>query len=150
MTRAAGTVLAVAIGAAGCAPAPSPLPRMIGELRPDLMTAETDEARPGDAVTIDWSADTTRGVAYRLGRMADGGEWTVEYFLGVGSGEPGSWHRSDAEVEIPAMAITDRGPDRLRIPEEAEPGTYRLCTLDDPGLCVELDVVAESQSEGSS
>jgi hypothetical protein len=82
--------------------------------------------------------------------MADGGEWTVEYFLGIGSGEPGSWHRSDAEVEIPAMAITDRGPDRLRIPEEAEPGTYRLCTLDDPGLCVELEVISETQSEGSS
>jgi hypothetical protein len=63
---------------------------MIGELRPELMTANRDEALPGDAVTIDWSADTTRGVAYRLGRISDGGEWTVEYFLGIGSGEPGS------------------------------------------------------------
>lgn len=123
---------------------------MIGDVRPELMTADRDEARPGDAVAIDWSADTTRGVAYRLGRMTDGEEWTVEYFLGIGSREPGSWHRSDAEVEIPAMAITDRGPDRLRIHEEAEPGTYRLCTLDDPGVCVELQVIVETQSEGSS
>jgi hypothetical protein len=119
---------------------------MIGELRPELMNADRDRARPGDAVTIGWSADTIRGVAYRLGRVAADGEWTVEYLLGIGSGEPGSWHRSDAEVEIPAMAITDRGPDRLRIPEEAEPGTYRLCTLDDPGMCVELEVIGGTQS----
>jgi hypothetical protein len=48
------------------------------------------------------------------------------------------------------MAITDRGPDRLRVPEEAEPATYRLCTLDDSGMCVELEVIGETQSEGSS
>ena len=140
MIRTGAAALAAGILAAGCAPTPSPLPRMIGELRPELMTADRVDARPGDAVTIEWSADTVRGVAYRLGRVAEDGEWTAEYFLGIGSEEPGSWHRSDDEVEIPAMALTDRGPDRLRIPEEAEPGSYRLCTLDDPGMCVAIEV----------
>jgi len=83
-----------------------------------------------------------RGVAYRLGRMAGDGDWTVEYFLGIGSAEPGTWHRSDDDIEIPPMAITDRGPDGLRIPGVAEPGAYRLCTLDDPGVCVAIEVVA--------
>ncbi|HEX7171703.1 MAG TPA: hypothetical protein VF365_03725 [Candidatus Limnocylindria bacterium] len=126
--------------AAACSPASSPLPRMVADLRPELMTADRPEVRPGDAVTIAWSTATVRGVAYRLGRMAADGEWTVEYFLGIGSGVPGSWHRSDDDVEIPAMALTDRGPDRLRIPEKAEPGAYRLCTLDDPGMCVAIEV----------
>jgi hypothetical protein len=115
---------------------------MDGEIRDDMMVAEPAAAHPGADVAITWPGGGARAIAYRMGRLAADGSWRAEYVLFTGSQPaPGSWELISEEIEIPAMAAVGPGPDRLMIPEPADPGDYRICTWDEPASCVEVEVV---------
>ncbi len=141
MTVGARLLVAALVMASCAAPIDPPGP-MPGTVRDDVMTIEPKVVRPGDALNVSWPAEDDRGVAYRMGRQAESGEWYVEYILYIGDGAPGTWQPAAREAEIPAMAIGGPGPDRLRTPDTAEPGIYRICTWDDPGTCATVEIRA--------
>lgn len=109
------------------------------------MTAEPDTASPGSVVTLGFPDERMRGVAFTLESAQPTG-WKVEYYLiaGRGSKEPGanSWFRpGDPSGGWPDVGIGGPGGEKVRVPEVAEPGTYRLCTANSPEqTCITLTV----------
>jgi hypothetical protein len=67
--------------------------------------------------------------------------WTTAW---EGPGHP-TWHRAgDEAAEVPAIGITGPGPDRVLIPPEAEPGTWRICTGNaGENVCVRIEIVQD-------
>jgi hypothetical protein len=53
-----------------------------------------------------------------------------------------TWYPGDEEVDVPAVGITGTGPDTVRIPDSAEPGTYVVCADGDAEHCARITVTA--------
>ena len=67
---------------------------------------------------------------YQFGFWRAFGEWFV-------AGE-------EEEVGVPAIGITGPGPDRVVIPPDATPGTWRVCTADaGENVCVRIEITSQ-------
>ena len=101
------------------------------EVRPDLLVADPTVTAPGDVVALTFPAETTRGILFVLEERI-GDTWAHRYNLtsdGPGAGWELAWHLPDDQsVAFPDIGVMGPGPDRVPIPETAEPGDYRICT----------------------
>jgi hypothetical protein len=97
------------------------------------MTAEPATTPAGALVTLTFPDQRLRGVAFRLESAQPTG-WQLDYYLiagRTGSKEPGrySWYRADDPHRTwVQVGITGPGGEKVRIPDIAAPGMYRLCT----------------------
>lgn len=102
--------------------------------------AEPSEVVPGGEVELVFPEETGRGHAYTLERLVDG-QWDYRWVLTSDrSTVYGPARVPDDQVDWDDIAVTDRGPDTVQLPEELEPGEYRLCT-EAAQVCVELSIV---------
>lgn len=109
------------------------------------LTAEPDTASPDSVITLRFPDKRDRGVPFTL-ESAEPAGWQIEYYLiaGRGSKEPGgnSWFRpGDPQGGWPDVGVIGPGGEKVRIPQVAAPGSYRMCTANSPDrICVPLTV----------
>jgi hypothetical protein len=117
---------------------------------PTLIVLEPARARPGTLVTVAFPQGTMRGVCFSL-ELDVAGQWDARYVLHSSPGtavverEP-SWSRlhPGAVVDCPDVDVTAPDPDHVRVPTDAIPGRYRLCSVSTPNdVCAELDVTGD-------
>jgi hypothetical protein len=112
-----------------------------------VMTVEPSSAPAGSVIRVYFPTEYQRGVAFELeAREASG--WQLEYYLvaGFGGWQPQRpwWHVDDPDKDgeaVPGVAIGGPGGEQLRVPDDAEPGEYRLCTAEGkPRACTLLTI----------
>jgi hypothetical protein len=125
-------LLAIALGASGCADDSSSAPSLASDMR-GTMTVAPSSATPGQEVALRFPADSQRGIAFSLAQWSED-QWDEAYYL------TSDWGRSDDYTPAwwPVEGSEDRGwvqvgisgpgPDRVLVPETAPPGDYLLCT----------------------
>lgn len=100
-------------------------------MQPDLIVADPAAISPGGVVGLTFPEESNRGVLFVLERRV-GDSWAHRYDLlsdGPGAGWQRSWHPVGAEpIVVEDIGVGGPGPDRVPIPETAEPGDYRICT----------------------
>jgi hypothetical protein len=139
MNRMAPAIMALAFLASACmAPVvEDPVAGQAGpadpaaKMRPDLIVADPPAAAPGAVVALHFPAETSRGVLFVLEQRV-GKTWALRYYLtsdGPGPGWRMTWHVEGAQgFGVEDIGVGGSGPDRVTIPEVAEPGDYRICT----------------------
>jgi hypothetical protein len=143
--------LAVAIGLATAACAADLLPvgtphDATADFRPASMVANREVAAPGGIVELTYPDEMVRGILYVLEEEV-GSTWAYRYGL-ISGGEDGGvspeWFvPGDEDVAIPDIGVVGPGPDRVRIPEVAAPGSWRICTGNaGENICVRIEIVA--------
>lgn len=151
MGRAVMALAMVAL-AGGCAEV---LPDALGTphdatavFRPASMVADRETAAPGDTVELTFPGEMVRGMLYVLEEEI-GNTWVYRYGLmssREAGGGPGEWFVAgeEEEVGVPAIGITGPGPDRVVIPPDATPGTWRVCTADaGENVCVRIEITSQ-------
>lgn len=118
----------------------------LAEMRPDLIVADPPVAAPGAVVALEFPAETMRGVLFVLERRV-GESWALRYYLtsdGPGPGWRMAWHEASAEgFAVEDIGVGGPGPDRVIIPDVAEPGDYRICTGNaGDEFCTPIEIVA--------
>jgi hypothetical protein len=110
--------------------------------RPADMVADRERAAPGDFIEIRFPQEMVRGLLYVL-EEETGSSWAYRYALisDANGGQP-SWQLPEG-VAVDDIGIGGTGPDRLVIPNDASPGSYRICTGNAvDNVCVRLEIVA--------
>jgi hypothetical protein len=111
--------------------------------RPASMVADRETAAPGDVVELTFPDEMGRGILYVLEQEV-GGVWAYRYGL-IATGEgglPSEWFVAGDDVAVEDIGVVGPGPDRVRIPETASPGSWRLCTGNAAeNVCVRLQLV---------
>jgi hypothetical protein len=107
-------------------------------IRPASMVANRETAPPGAVVEITFPDEDFAGIAYALEQEV-GSSWLYRYLLlaAEGDGDP-TWHEGPVPFQIPGVGIPV--PIRVAIPDDAEAGTWRICTVDVPSVCVRLEI----------
>jgi hypothetical protein len=130
-------------GGAGGAPVPA---NPDAEMRPDLLVIDPAQAAPGVVVALTFPEETMRGVLFVLDQRVDD-TWVTRFYLtsdGPGAGWERQWWPVDAAgMGVPDIGVGGPGPDRVLIPEVAEPGAYRICTGNaGADFCAPIEIVA--------
>jgi hypothetical protein len=129
------------------APSPPGGPHDPGaRMRPDLIVAEPQKVAPGDVLALAFPAETTRGIHFVLERQS-GDTWAHAFDLvsdGPGPDWPRDWSVAGSEdFFIPDIGVGGSGPDRVLIPDIAQPGTWRICTGNaGDNICTTIEIVA--------
>ena len=116
------------------------------EVRPDLLVLDPTTAAPVDVVALTFPEETTRGILFVLDERVDDA-WISRFFL-TSDGPGAGWERRWAPADAGGMAVEDigvggPGPDRVIVPEVAEPGAYRICTGNaGADFCAPIEIVA--------
>jgi hypothetical protein len=136
----AGCTTVVPTGTRDGAPAATPHDATAA-FRPASMVADRETAAPGEIVELSFPGEMVRGIMYVL-EEETGASWIYRYILLSGGTNP-TWHRpGDESVAIPDIGAAGVGPDRVVIPDEAPPGTYRICTGNArQNVCVRIEIV---------
>jgi hypothetical protein len=108
---------------------------------PERMTVDPRDPSAGELVDVTYPEGWDRGVLYALDRQVGDG-WTREFMLL--SGEQPIWFEpGDNDIAVAAVGVSGRGPDRVRVPEVVEAGTWRLCTANAvENVCALLEIRA--------
>lgn len=114
-------------------------------VRPGLMVIEPEQVAPGEQVALTFPEQNLRGLAFVLQQQAEDG-WQLRAYLtsAPGDGPPGEpgWYPPDAPPDVEDVGIVDTGPDMVQIPDEAEPGEYRICTMNAPErMCSAINII---------
>lgn len=122
------------------------------EMQPELIVVDEPRVSPGDVLAITFPAETSRGIHFVLERDVGGG-WIHEFDLVSDSPGPGwqrGWSRAgDEGFAIPDIGVGGPGPDRVPIPEAAEPGRWRICTGNaGQNICTEIEILDAQSSAG--
>ncbi len=150
MTERIGLGLVLAILLAGCSllhPSGAAEPaEPAAAMRPDLIVADPGVAAPGAVVALTFPEETTRGILFVLERETGAG-WELQYYLtsdGPGAGWERTWQSAGADgIAVEDIGVGGPGPDRVLIPEVAEPGSYRICTGNaGDEICTPIEVAA--------
>ncbi len=99
------------------------------EMRPELMVADPTRPSNGEVVELTFPRETMRGIAFVLERQ-ENGVWQYLYDM-VSDANGGAPHTVPALSQgfgYDDVGVGGPGPDRVRIPEDAEAGRYRICT----------------------
>ena len=128
--RGAAAALLLALAACTTQPPAGTPHDATAVFRPASMVADREVAAPGDVVALSFPDEMVRGILFVL-EEETGPTWTYRYGLissGEG-GEPGDWFiPGEEDVAIPDIGIAGPGPDRIVIPPDVTPGTWRICT----------------------
>jgi hypothetical protein len=112
--------------------------------RPASMVADREMAAPGEVVELRFPDQMVRGIMFVLEQEV-GSTWVYRYLLlsDANGGVP-QWFGADREdVAVEDVGMGGPGPDRVVIPDVAEPGSWRLCTGNaGENVCVRLEIVA--------
>jgi hypothetical protein len=131
----------VVLSACTFSPFATPDPRM----RPDQIVVDPAEAVPGDVVGIGFPDEITRGILFVLERRtADG--WLPAFFLTSDGSNPGAeltWQPpGGAGLAVDDIGVGGPGPDHVLIPDEAQPGNYRICTANAAeDVCAPIEIL---------
>ena len=128
----------------GCAPQVVPIAGDPPQLRPDLMVAQPVAASAGDTVSLAFPQGTDRGLLFDLER-GEGERWEIVYHLvSTGNGDPPAFFRpTDEGPAVPDVGVAGRGPDRVVIPPDVAPGSYRICADNAAeSFCTLIEIVA--------
>ena len=101
------------------------------QMRPDLMVASPDPAAPGEKVELTFPEQSLRGLGFVLERQLPDGSWDHVYTLTsspADSQREPAWWPANNRQGWELLGVGGPGPDRVVIPETAEPGQYRICT----------------------
>jgi hypothetical protein len=133
-------VLVIVIGLVGCSSAADPSASM----RSDLMRVEPTEVRAGELAELHFPEETLRGEAFVLEERLLG-SWRHRYWLKSALGESTvtpSWAPAEEDFDWDDVGIEGPGPDRILLPDSAEPGEYRVCTAGSrSSFCAGLTIV---------
>ncbi len=116
------------------------------QLRDDLLTVTPAAPTPGSVVEVTFAEDTMRGIAWSLDQR-DGDGWTTRFWLvsDANGGEPEAVPAGTEGWGVPDVGVGGTGPDRVLIPEAAEPGSWRLCTANrGEEICASLEIAPAS------
>lgn len=109
------------------------------------MSVDPANASSGSDIIVNFAERFSRGVAFQLDARQGSG-WKTEYYLvaGINGGEPRRawWAVDDPDKQGAGWPdIGQGGPAKLRVPDTAQPGDYRLCTANTkPTACTTLTV----------
>jgi hypothetical protein len=115
------------------------------QMRPDLIVAEPKRVAAGAVLELTFPEETVRGVLFVLESQARG-TWFHQFNL-VSDGPGPDWRldwspAGDEEFAVPAIGVAGPGPDRVPIPDVAEPGTWRICTGNaGQNICAPIEIV---------
>lgn len=131
--------------------------RAVPGMRPDLLVIDPPVAGPGDELTLRFPQETPRGLAFDLDRRSEGSWETTHRMTSDATGAPYRTVPVGAEgFGVDDVGVTGFGPERVRLPDELEPGEYRLCAADAAErFCAPLPVThdgmaCDSERRGSS
>ena len=141
---AAGMALLAVACAAEVTPSPvdGPFDPTAG-IRPDLIVAEPAHVAPGEIVALTFPEQTVRGIHFVLERQS-GETWNLIYHLlsSANLSESSFFRPGQEEIAIPDIGITGPGPDRVPIPDDVSPGSYRICTANaGDEFCASVEVI---------
>lgn len=134
------TALLLAVAAAvvltGCGGAPSPSVEDPGgpdasalPMEPGLLVVEPPVAGPADRLALRFPQGTLRGIAFQLDRAANRGWETTHLMTSDANGGIAETVPAGAEGwGVDDVGIGGPGPDHVQLPEDVEPGDYRVCT----------------------
>jgi hypothetical protein len=118
------------------------------ESDPPLIVVTPDVARPGQVIELRYPTKILRGVPFVLSRWDDG-QWSEPQFLLLShrawwANGPAWSARGSERWSWRDLGVGGPGPDRLKVPEIAEPGSYRICTANtgEKSYCVQLTISA--------
>ena len=149
-------VIAVALVISGCTSLPEPSPPRPGEAYaeqtrtdPSRMEATPVSVPAGGDIEVVFPRGTTRGPGFVLERATDEG-WAWWFAISSDTDAPDMVNTFTAEEFVARNVAWDSGPafdgtdpHLIPVPEDAEPGRWRVCTAPDtPGLCAEFEVTA--------
>jgi hypothetical protein len=151
MARRTWLLLAALVALSGCSSL-VPGPVAVGaphdadaEMRPDLIVVDPLQVQPGEVVDLAFPAETTRGVHFVLERL-ERDAWVHQFDL-VSDGPGPDWELGWSFAGAEGFAVEDigvggPGPDRVLIPDAAQPGRWRICTGNAaPNICSTLEIV---------
>jgi hypothetical protein len=120
---------AVALLLAGCGVLPPGTPHDAGAVfRPASMVADRETAAPGEIVELTFPDEMARGILYVLEEEI-GSSWVYRYgLIASPDGAPEWFDPTDEAVEVPDIGVLGPGPDRVAIPPDVRPGSWRICT----------------------
>jgi hypothetical protein len=99
-------------------------------MRPDLMVAGPERVAPGEQVALSFPEETGRGLGFALDEQTDDG-WQRRAYLTAapdeGPPDEPAWHPPNELPVWDAIGIGGPGPDVVQLPDELEPGSYRIC-----------------------
>jgi hypothetical protein len=106
-------------------------------------------ASPGQVIELRYPKGLPRGAPFFMSRW-ENDQWSEPQFLlisdqGHMSGIGPVWFRRPSNRRgWRTIGISGHGPDRLKVPDVAEPGLYRICTANtgNRSYCVQLTVSA--------
>ena len=102
------------------------------QMRPDLMVAAPNPAAPGGTVELTYPEQSPRGLAFVFERQMPDGSWNHVYFLVASPADRPDirpeWFTAEQGAGWDDLGVGGTGPDRVVLPETAEPGPYRVCT----------------------
>lgn len=106
-----------------------------------LIRAEPHIAAPGEDIDLVYPTGMSRGIGFTLERRTTD-DWSHQWSLTSDAGAPEPVVRpASEEVSWEAVGITDPGPDGVRLPDDAEPGSYRICTALSPdNVCASIQI----------
>jgi hypothetical protein len=148
MTRVAVAGVLMSLLAMGCtaevarSPSEGPHDRSV-DIRPDLIVAEPARVASGKVVSLTFPEQTVRGIHFVLERQS-GDTWDLVYHLlsSADLSESSFFRPGEEDIAIPDIGITGRGPDRVPIPDDVAPGSYRICTANaGDEFCAAIEVV---------
>lgn len=124
------------------------------QMRPDLMVVTPNPAVPGETAEITYPEETPRGVAFVLERQLQDGSWDHVYFLIASPADRPDirpeWFTAEQGAGWDDLGVGGPGPDRVVIPETAEPGQYRICTANaGDEFCTPMRVADAATLEGT-
>lgn len=122
---------------------PEPDPSM----RPDLLVVEPPVAGPGTEVALRFPQETSRGIAFQLDRRTADGWETTHWMSSDANGEQ---YQDTVAAGTEGYGVIDvgvggPGPDGVVLPDDVEPGEYRICTANaGDEFCALLEVTSDA------
>lgn len=147
MNRFVPIIAVVVVLVSACTRPPEPQPSHPvadpnAEMRPEVMVVEPARARPGEIVSITFTAPKDRGVLYAIEQETGDGWQRLHLMISDANGGEPSWFETGEEPIVEAVGIAGPGPDRVAIPDVLTPGDYRICTANaGQNICTPIEIV---------
>lgn len=116
-----------------------------------VVEANEGDARPGGMLSLRFPQGAERGVAFTLEGWS-GDAWTPLYELSAvpggaaeGTRARPAWAPIGEGLPVSGIGVTGEGPDRVPVPEVADPGWYRVCSsaIDDGACTAPVEIVSD-------